>query len=162
MALDKNLFIRKGRIILSCCIAIFVFLESFSGIAAFAKEEQKVNNIANDLEFIMEEAVITKNGVETLDFNKLESYFGERTTNEIKSLTINYTEDSALLHKNFVTQVSKGTFKSCMIGALKDYFGVALVEAALTGGLWGYLKKKAYKEAAKLLVKIGVGTNAAT
>ena len=49
-----------------------------------------------------------------------------------------------------------------MIGALKDYFGVALVEAALTGGLWGYWKKKAYKEAAKLLVKIGVGTNAAT
>ncbi len=67
-----------------------------------------------------------------------------------------------LFYCKLIIVVSKGTFKSCMIGALKDYIGVALVEAALTGGLWGYLKKKAYKEAAKLLVKIGVGTNAAT
>ncbi|WP_249597511.1 hypothetical protein [Peribacillus frigoritolerans] len=42
-----------------------------------------------------------------------------------------------------------------MLSALKDHFGVAM-----TGGLWAYLEKKAYKEAAKLLVKIGVGGNA--
>lgn len=39
------------------------------------------------------------------------------------------------------------TWKRCMISALKDHFGVAM-----TGGLWAYLEKKAYKEAAKLLV----------
>ncbi|MEW5593526.1 hypothetical protein ABGT24_08205 [Peribacillus frigoritolerans] len=30
----------------------------------------------------------------------------------------------------------------------------------MTGGLWAYLEKKPYKEAAKLLAKIGVGGNA--
>ncbi|MET1178598.1 hypothetical protein ABG775_11670 [Peribacillus simplex] len=27
------------------------------------------------------------------------------------------------------------------------------------GGLWAYLEKKSYKEAAKLLIKIGIGGN---
>jgi hypothetical protein len=51
------------------------------------------------------------------------------------------------------------SWKSCMISALKDHFGVALVEVAIHGGLWSYLQKKAYKEAAKLLIKIGIGGN---
>ncbi|MEI2472188.1 hypothetical protein ACIQX3_11465 [Peribacillus frigoritolerans] len=43
-----------------------------------------------------------------------------------------------------------------------NHFGVALIliEVAMTGGLWAYLQKKAYKEAAKLLIKIDIGGNA--
>lgn len=39
-----------------------------------------------------------------------------------------------------------------------NHFGVALIliEVAMTGGLWAYLQKKAYKEAAKLLNAIGL------
>ncbi|MFS0751732.1 hypothetical protein [Oceanobacillus sp. 1P07AA] len=33
-------------------------------------------------------------------------------------------------------------WKSCMVDALKDHFGIAIVEAAITGGLWAALGKK--------------------
>ena len=42
-----------------------------------------------------------------------------------------------------------------------DFFGVSAVQAAINGGIANYIKKKAWKEAAKLAAKYFVGTTVA-
>ncbi|MEK4677551.1 MULTISPECIES: hypothetical protein [Bacillus] len=62
--------------------------------------------------------------------------------------------------KNPFNRYKRSAWTDCMVDAIKDHFGVAAVTAALEGGLWAYLEKRAYKEAAKLLVKFAIGSNA--
>ncbi|WP_225906156.1 hypothetical protein [Staphylococcus agnetis] len=50
-------------------------------------------------------------------------------------------------------------FGSYIKSAVADQFGVGVVTAIIEGGFYAYMKKKAYKEAAKLLLKFAVGSN---
>lgn len=122
------------------------------------EEERQIEELAAQLEFLMEEALIIENGERTFDFEKIENEFGKEVKDEIKMLTV----DAQIwqVQPGAITLAANQPWKDCMVGAIKDHFGVALVTAALEGGLWAYLEKKAYKEAAKLLVKFAVGTNA--
>jgi len=125
-----------------------------------SEENKKVDKIAKDIEFVMEEAAIyLENDVVGFDFDKLEDRFGE--VEELEELRKEIESSELGNDPKSIELAATQSWKSCMIDALKDHFGVALIEAALTGGLWGYLKKKAWKEAAKLLLKIGIGGNAA-
>lgn len=128
-------------------------------------DSQEVEALAEDLEFLMEKAAIydADDNLVTFDFDMLSERFGE-----VKELQILEEEINKVSCKPKVTTgvkgyavsaAAEGTWGDCMIDALKDHFGIALIEVALTGGLWGYLEKKAYKEAAKLLLKIGIGGN---
>uniref|UniRef100_UPI00402A76B1 hypothetical protein n=1 Tax=Bacillus sp. DX2.2 TaxID=3073452 RepID=UPI00402A76B1 len=107
-----------------------------------------------------------QDGEKTFDFKKIENKYGSDFANNIKNDIIMVGELNAT--KNYgpgpidiKDQTQYSGWTDCMIGALKDHFGVSAVAAAIEGGLWGYLQKKAYKEAAKLLVKFVIGSNAA-
>jgi len=119
-------------------------------------QQEKIDKLAEDLEFIMEEAAIydSQENVVDFDFDKLEAKFGKSKEFDMIKEDINNKKLSGNMQL-----LAKKSWKGCMLDALKDHFGVAFIEAALTGGLWAYLDKKAYKEAAKLLIKIGVGGN---
>lgn len=116
-----------------------------------------------ELDLFFSKAVyVDENGVEQIDFNQMEKLFGKEQTENVKAIKVSAEQamqcDSPIQPKAAKT----GTFSSCMKEALLDYFGVSAVQAMLTGGVWGYLEKKAWKEAAKLAVKLGLGTNAVT
>jgi hypothetical protein len=133
--------------------------------AAPMTKEEEVEELAADLEFLMEEAAIydAEGSVIGFDFEKLEAEFGKVKELDMLEKEINSESrkgNSPMMAASIQPLAAKKTWKGCMIGALKDHFGVAIIEVAMTGGLWAYLEKKAYKEAAKLLIKIGVGGNA--
>lgn len=104
-------------------------------------QEQQIEELATQLEFLMEEALIIKNGERTFDFEKIENEFGKVVKNEIKMLTVD-----AQVHQGGIALAANQPWKDCMIDAIKDHFGVALVTAALEGGLWAYLEKKLTKK----------------
>ncbi|MCG7315394.1 hypothetical protein MHL30_20115 [Priestia flexa] len=140
----------------------FCFPLQAKGSEGFPAEEELVEELAAQLEFLMEEALVVENGLRTFDFEKIEDEFGKEVRDEIEMLTVGLqpVENTKSRNGNLMVTASNEAWKSCMIGAIKDHFGVAMVTAALEGGLWAYLEKKAYKEAAKLLVKFAVGSNA--
>ncbi|MBD1373978.1 hypothetical protein IC620_16675 [Hazenella sp. IB182357] len=123
--------------------------------------EEEIKALADQLEFLMEEALIVENGVHTYDFDKIEKEFGAEFSNELKAMTVDYKPIMPNVTKNIQAASSDWeNWKGCMTGALMDHFGVTAVTAAIEGGLWAYLKKKAFTEAAKLLLKAAVGGNA--
>jgi hypothetical protein len=138
-------------VLLAVMVAFLSVGPTASAAAGTNKEIEEVDQLATDLEFLMEEAAIfdENNNVIGFHFDKLEDKFGD--VEEFKMLEEQV--DSS------IQPMAKKTWKGCMIDSLKDHFGVAIIEVALTGGLWTYLEKKAYKEAAKLLIKIGIGGN---
>ncbi|MCA1021766.1 hypothetical protein [Halobacillus litoralis] len=137
------------------------------------EELKQAEVLANDLEFLFEEALVIENGKKTFDFTKLKKEYGDEyedkfgklesfvnNTNQSNKIDATLVEKENIKLRSSVALASSQSFGDCMVDALKDHFGVAAVTAALEGGLWTYLQKKAYKEAAKLLVKFAVGTNA--
>lgn len=50
-------------------------------------------------------------------------------------------------------------FMSCIKSAVADQFGVGVVKSIMEGGFYTYMKKKAYKEATKLILKFAIGSN---
>ncbi len=149
---------------------IFIMLALFLGFSVVASpiataktnaNETNVNLLAKDLEFLMEKASIydQNNQLIGFDFEKLRNRFGDKKEFKILENEINKNGIKIEKSSDLTTQAAKGTWGDCMIDSLKDHFGVAMIEVALTGGLWSYLEKKAYKEAAKLLLKIGIGGN---
>ena len=136
----------------------FVFPLQAKGAAEFSlEEEEQIEELAAQLEYLMEEAYILEDGIGTFDFEKVEAEFGKETRTELERMTVGVETGPS---SGPVIIADNPGWKACMIAAIKDHFGVAFVTAALEGGLWAYLEKKAYKEAAKLLVKFAVGTNA--
>ncbi|MFN2747258.1 hypothetical protein ACINLE_18930 [Bacillus sp. z60-18] len=156
----KNVY-KKILISFLAFLLIFSVVGSPVSSAKSNSNDQEIESLAEDLEFLMEEASIydSNNKLVGFNFDKLTERFGEIEElqileKEIKEGTCEPKETS-----EFQVLAAKGTWGDCMIDALKDHFGVALIEVALTGGLWTYLEQKAYKEAAKLLLKIGIGGN---
>ncbi|MGM0940345.1 MAG: hypothetical protein ACQEWU_05145 [Bacillota bacterium] len=152
----------KGFLVLMASVLLF---SSFPiTTLASEQEDQEVLQLAKDLEFLMEEAAIYDSNdlVIGFDFELLEKRFGD--VKEFKELEQEIKNDENEYIKcetasEITTLRAKKGWKPCMIDAIKDHFGVAIIEAVLTGGFWAYLEKKAYKEAAKVLVKIGIGGN---
>ncbi|MCQ6289050.1 hypothetical protein [Bacillus cereus] len=138
----KNKFLCTS---LALSIGIGFVMPSFSVSAATnisiqsLEEDKQINELAEQLKFLNEEALVIQNGERVFDFNKIENKYGANYANNLK---------------NDIVMIEE------MNDAIKDHFGVAAVTAALEGGLWAYLQKKAYKEAAKLLVRFAVGSNA--
>jgi len=133
---------------------------------ANAKENtpKNPNTEAQELDIFFNEVVyLDENGVEQVDYEKMEKYFGKTQTETVKEIEKSSIEaQKCTQSNNLLLARSSGTFSSCMKDALMDYLGVSAVQAMITGGVWTYLKKKAWKEAAKLAVKLGLGTNAVT
>ncbi|MGG0285195.1 hypothetical protein ABEY41_08690 [Peribacillus butanolivorans] len=79
----------------------------------------------------MEEAAIydSQNNLVNFDFDKLENRFGKLEEFEILKNEINSSSSPG------ISTYAKQSLKSCMKDALKDHFGVALVEVAISGGL---------------------------
>ncbi|WP_197715128.1 hypothetical protein [Priestia endophytica] len=163
----ENIF-KKGFLSLLALMLIFLSVGPSASAVSMSKSEEseQVDELAEDLEFLMEEAAIydSENNVVGFHFDKLEDRFGEveelkMLQQEIESSSCELVETTTTENNSVQPLAAKKTWKGCMIDSLKDHFGVAIIEVAMTGGLWAYLEQKAYKEAAKLLIKIGVGGN---
>lgn len=158
----------RKSIILSCVafLLAFVFLTPISAVKAEEVEEEPssadVLKLAEDLEFLMEDATLYDeyDNVIGFNFDLITERFGYIPEMAELEKEVNNSNNVEKTGSCEVVLLAKQSWKSCMISALKDHFGVAIIEVALTGGLWAYLEKKAWKEAAKLLLKIGIGGNA--
>ncbi|EJR48096.1 MULTISPECIES: hypothetical protein [Bacillus] len=159
----KNKFLCTS---LALSIGIGFVMPSFSVSAATnisvqsLEEDKQINELAEQLKFLNEEALVIQNGERVFDFNKIENKYGANYANNLKNDIVMIEEMNDAKAKNPFHRYKRSAWTDCMIDAIKDHFGVAAVTAALEGGLWAYLQKKAYKEAAKLLVKFAVGSNA--
>ncbi|MED2754405.1 hypothetical protein P4278_28455 [Bacillus thuringiensis] len=159
----KNKFLCTS---LALSIGIGFVMPSFSVSAATnisiqsLEEDKQINELAEQLKFLNEEALVIQNGERVFDFNKIENKYGANYANNLKNDIVMIEEMNDAKAKNPFHRYKRSAWTDCMIDAIKDHFGVAAVTAALEGGLWAYLQKKAYKEAAKLLVRFAVGSNA--
>jgi len=153
---------KKSTIYLSILFLLsLVIVTPVAEAQTITKESQQVEQLAKDLEFLMEEAAIydSQGKLINFDFEKLETKFGVLPEFEFLKEKINTSLNSHDSGSNELMAMAEGGWKSCMWEALKDHFGVTMINLAINGGLWKYVEKKAYKEAAKLLIKIGVGGN---
>lgn len=123
-------------------------------LAVPSKEE--VDKTAEMIKFIYEEASTKDDSGNIIDINinKIESKYQKSKELEALKKEINMTE-TAMTPRAF----NDKKFGSCIKSAVADQFGVGVVTAIMEGGFYAYMKKKAYKEAAKLLLKFAVGSN---
>ncbi|SMO91570.1 hypothetical protein [Melghirimyces algeriensis] len=166
MVINKTV---KCTIIYMLTLAIFISFgfpkQAFASNSKITNE-QKIQVLADQIEFLVEEALVVKNGERTYDFDKIENRFGTKFANELKSLTVDksLTVNSMKTKPQFIKipgRPADNVWAKCVIEALADNFGVGIITAAIEGGFYAYLKKKAYHEAAKLLARFIVGSNAA-
>lgn len=143
-----------GFLLFSAMLLLVVTVLSPYASAQALAENDATTQFEEELEFIFEEASTLKDGLFVLDTEKIEQRFGKEQVEGIALLVefINSTAPGSM---------TTFSFGSCMLDALKDYLGVSVVEAALSGGLYTYLVKKAWKDAAKLLVRYAVTMNVA-
>lgn len=154
---------QKSTILLSIAFLLsFVLITPVVNGQQISEENIQVEQLANDLEFLMEEAAIydSQGNLLNFDFDKLEAEFGVIPELQILEKEI-IKESLGVNNKSFgvIDTAAKVPFRTCMWSALKDHFGVTMINVAINGGLWKYVEKKAYKEAARLLIKIGIGGN---
>lgn len=164
-----NLNFQKFVLMLgSFVLLFFTLMTPIANAKTMKNQEKEVEKLAEDIQFVMEEATIRNSNGEVIDFDfdKLENRFGklqdfEMLKNEINNdkLSNNEINKKQCTNINSLKPLAAKSWKSCMVDALKDHFGVKIIEIAFEGGLWSYLERRAYKEAAKLLVKIAVGSN---
>lgn len=159
----------KSTVILSLIFMLLVSF-SFSPIVNATEITSEEIKMKQELDMFFNEVVyIDENGVEQIDFNQMEKLFGKEQTENVK--LIEASAEQAKLCDNPIIQSKAAdsiqsraattvSFSSCMKEALLDYLGVSAVQAMLTGGVWYYLTQKAWKEAAELAVRLGIGTNA--
>lgn len=152
---------------LALSIGVGFVMPSFSVSAETSKisvqsleKEKQINELADQLKFLNEEAMMVQNGERVFDFNKIENKYGADYANNLKNDITMVKKINADKVKSPSNRYKRSAWTDCMVDAIKDHFGVAAVTAALEGGLWAYLEKRAYKEAAKLLVRFAVGSNA--
>lgn len=153
----ENINLKKFFILLMSMILIISFISlPVSAQTSNISEQQKVDKVAAMLKFIYEEASTKdKNGnIIDMDVNKISEKYGD--TQELKQLKKEIMVDQKpTSYRSF----NSGKFKSCITSAVADQFGVGVVTAIMEGGFYAYMKKKAYKEAAKLLLKFAIGSN---
>ncbi|MDM5321092.1 hypothetical protein RGT17_09950 [Bacillus altitudinis] len=120
-------------------LALFLGFSVVASPIATAKtnaNETNVNLLAKDLEFLMERASIydQNNQLIAFDFEKLRKRFEDKKEFKILENEINKNGMKIEKSSDLTTQAAKGTWGDCMIDSLKDHFGVAMTEVALTGG----------------------------
>lgn len=104
--------------------------------------EKLVNQLAEALAIIDKANKVDYQGnIRNIDFKMLRNYFGN-------------SELIDTLEKEFKYNKENRTWTSCMLSAIKDQIGVSAISALMVGGLVSFLQKKAWKEAAKLIIKV--------
>lgn len=145
----KNKFLCTS---LALSIGIGFVMPSFSVSAATnisvqsLEEDKQINELAEQLKFLNEEALVIQNGERVFDFNKIENKYGANYANNLKNDIVMIEEMNDAKAKNPFHRYKRSAWTDCMIDAIKDHFGVAAVTAALEGGLWAYLQKRHIKK----------------
>lgn len=118
---------------------------------------KKVNETAKMLKFMYEEAsTLDENGnVIDMDVDMIIEKYGNSP--ELQALKQQIEADKQTSYVSY--SFSGAKFQKCLFGAVADQFGVGVVTAIMEGGFIAYMKRKAYQEAAKLLLKFAVGSN---
>lgn len=111
------------------------------------EQEKFVEEFENDLNFIFDNAVTYDDlgNVKSLNFDVLYARYGH--TDELKKLENQVKKD--MQQRRF----KRADAKRCAITAIQDTLGVSAINGLISGGIIGFLQKKAAAEVAKLVAK---------
>ncbi|WEV58182.1 hypothetical protein [Ligilactobacillus acidipiscis] len=136
-----------------------------------ADEEQKVDKLAQELKDVSNSIQYdSKTGLATgLDVNALTAKYGTEDINKLNKtneiLQYQYIHNLQISSQQLQSLQSKA-FWPCMKNQLLDMVGFQVYQALLRGGIKGLIERKAWKAAAKIIVRylgdgVGVGILAA-
>lgn len=118
----------------------YVHAENYSAVETNV-DDVAVNNLAEQLAMIDQATKKDYNGnIQSIDFKMLRNYFGN-------------LEIIDKLEQEFLFNKSNKSWTDCMIDSIKYFVGVNAVNALISGGIKGFIEKKLWKEAAKLILK---------
>lgn len=155
-------FSRKSKffcLAMTLLMALSIFVSAGTSVYAATDkdlERQPLNTIEqekfgrefeNDLNFIFDNAVTYDDlgNVESLNFDVLYAKYGH--TAELTKLENQVKEDVQQ------TQFKRANAKQCAITAIQDTLGVSAINGLISGGIVGFLQRKAAAEIAKLVAK---------
>ena len=121
----------------------------------------KVDKVANELKDVSENINYDQDGVATsINVDTLANEYGDRQklTEVNNIITYQYARYQAKKQGGQINnnQVQIKSFWGCMKNKLIDYIGINAYTAAVAGGLKSFISKKAWKAAAKLIIKTGI------
>jgi len=153
-------FIKTRRVLIFASF-LMLFTLVASPIASAESEisdpgyEQRVKEFEEAFRFINEEATVkNKNGdVIDFDFDRIRELLGE-------SEAIDIAEAEIKKEREMGGDVQIASFWGCMKDSLLDYFGFNAFNAMVNAGIYSYIKKKAWKDAAKIAARFFVGASA--
>ncbi|WP_380162902.1 hypothetical protein [Kroppenstedtia sanguinis] len=132
-----------------------------SPVATYAQEkneenltyDKRVKKFEEVFKFIDEEAAIkdANGNVIDIDIDKVREKFGNDKGLDLLEEEIKKDQE----------HVGVQSWWGCMKSSLMDFFGVNAFQAMLNGGIANYIKKKAWKEAAKIAAKYFAGSSVA-
>ncbi|MBM7644953.1 hypothetical protein JOD45_001162 [Scopulibacillus daqui] len=158
-----NIFIKSILVVASFLLVFTVVFTPISKAKTANKDEmasidynKRVKQFEDAFKFIYGVAAITdKNGnVIDFDFDKIREKYGDSKPLDMLEKEIND-------NKQTTGAIQLRSYWGCMKSSLIDFFGVNAVQAAINGGIANYIRKHAFKEAAKLAAKYFVGTSVA-
>ena len=168
--MEKLLKSRKSFVSVTVLFSLSLLVMLLSPISnVFASESDEVDKMADDMEFIFEEASKEDNGEIIIDKEKISERFGEEAVSSISAfIKMGYGEE--LTDKDLkdvpkpsdipTASQSNGdiqlySWKSCMIDSVLDATGIGF----LTGGMMELIDKKQWKKLGKEIIKVA-GKNA--
>lgn len=156
--------IRKTSLFLIITIALSFFsiiLGSFS-VAKAAQvndpTQQEINQVADILKTTDESIIYDQDGIIMgINTSKLAAKYGNQSEFEQMNQILNneYQQRKTLSQSQFFDRSTRSTnsFISCMKSQLIGYVGGDIFAALLAGGIQGLLQRKAWYDAAKLILR---------
>lgn len=116
---------------------------------------QELADVSNSIQYDPQTGLATN-----LDVNTLVSKYGSNNQNQLQHI------NEIMKYEYKLNSIQTRSFWSCMKNQLLDMIGYQTFQALLRGGIQGLIQRKAWKAAAKLLIRylgdgIGVGFIAA-
>lgn len=153
-----KLFLRKS--FFTSLVVMLVLMSVVPGVVgaqSTSKESKEVNDLAEKLEFIFEEAMI-KDEIGNpigIDMDKIEKEFGEIPPELEKLNKTGLDKDKNCYEENLKDRIGlRNAYVDCLQDQLSDFFG-DFIPTSLIVGIMSYINDKDYAGAAKKIIRAG-------